>query len=79
MYQPSAQSVYYSQFGALTITIGGMETEERKRKNSVGSKLKKMGQQVKDKAPNHHHSSKKEKFKSHSSVDPTEIDDWVKW
>ena len=91
MYQPSAQPVYYSQFRVLTITIRRMETEDRdrKRKNSAGSKLKKMGQQVKDKAgsvaaaaagrPHHRFSSRKEKHKSQTSIDPTEIDDWVKW
>ena len=63
-----------------------METEDKKRKNSVGSKLKKMGQQVKHKAGStaaaaspYHHSSTKKKYKSQSDVDHTEIDECIKW
>ena len=94
MLQPSAQPDYYRQFTSVSIAIiARMENEERKRKNSVGSKLKKMGQQVKDKAGsaaavaagrpyNQPSSSRRGKQKAQTStgIDPTtEIDDWVKW
>ena len=84
MFQPSAQPDYYRQFTSLSIAIlARMENEEGKRKNSVGSKLKRMGQQVKDKAGsaaavrsyNQPSSSRTEKHKVQASVEPTtEID-----
>ena len=86
MLQPSAQPVYYRQFKSLGASIvTRMENEERKRKNSVGSKLKRMGQHVKDKAGSAaavaagKPSIRREKHKAQSNVDPVEIDDWVKW
>ena len=92
MFQPSAQPDYYRQFTSLSIAIlARMENEESKRKNSVGSKLKRMGQQVKDKAGsaaavaagrayNQPSFSRKEKHKAQAGVEATtEIDDWIKW
>ncbi len=67
-----------------------METDEKKRKNSVGSKLKKMGQHVVDKAAAsasvasgryHAVTAGSGRRKKHNSLscERAEVDDWVKW